>query len=80
MWIPDPEDGYVEAEITSTKADMVVVNCKHGEVGDTATSTHDSSPLFTVQRTLKKDLVQEMNPPKYEKTEDMSNLTFLNVC
>ncbi|KAE9549706.1 hypothetical protein FO519_007082 [Halicephalobus sp. NKZ332] len=27
---------------------------------------------------LKKDLVQEMNPPKFEKTEDMSNLTFLN--
>ena len=30
------------------------------------------------QVTLKKDLVQEMNPPKFEKTEDMSNLTFLN--
>ena len=28
--------------------------------------------------TFKKDLVQEMNPPKFEKTEDMSNLTFLN--
>uniref|UniRef100_A0A8R1HU94 Uncharacterized protein n=1 Tax=Caenorhabditis japonica TaxID=281687 RepID=A0A8R1HU94_CAEJA len=28
--------------------------------------------------TLKKELVQEMNPPKFEKTEDMSNLTFLN--
>ncbi|KAF1769637.1 hypothetical protein GCK72_001454 [Caenorhabditis remanei] len=27
---------------------------------------------------LKKELVQEMNPPKFEKTEDMSNLTFLN--
>ncbi|CAJ0577863.1 unnamed protein product, partial [Mesorhabditis spiculigera] len=28
--------------------------------------------------TLKKELVQEMNPPKFEKTEDMSNLSFLN--
>lgn len=26
----------------------------------------------------KKDLVGQVNPPKYEKTEDMSNLTFLN--
>ena len=34
------------------------------------------SLLFQV--TLKKELVQEMNPPKFEKTEDMSNLTFLN--
>lgn len=23
-------------------------------------------------------MIQEMNPPKFEKTEDMSNLTFLN--
>ncbi|VDN05641.1 unnamed protein product [Thelazia callipaeda] len=28
--------------------------------------------------TLKAEIVQEMNPPKFEKTEDMSNLTFLN--
>jgi len=27
---------------------------------------------------LKKDLCQEMNPPKFERTEDMSNLTMLN--
>jgi myosin heavy chain 6/7 len=31
-----------------------------------------------VEKTLKKDILQEMNPPKFEKTEDMSNLTFLN--
>jgi hypothetical protein len=34
-------------------------------------------PLF-LQVTLKKELIQEMNPPKFEKTEDMSNLSFLN--
>ncbi len=33
-------------------------------------------PLF--QKTVKKDDVQEMNPPKFDKTEDMANLTFLN--
>ena len=27
---------------------------------------------------VKKDLIQEMNPPKFTKTEDMSNLSFLN--
>uniref|UniRef100_A0A1I7VUL1 Myosin head n=1 Tax=Loa loa TaxID=7209 RepID=A0A1I7VUL1_LOALO len=31
-----------------------------------------------VKKTLKKDEMQKMNPPKYEKTEDMANLTFLN--
>jgi len=29
-------------------------------------------------RTIKKDLLQQVNPPKYEKCEDMSNLTYLN--
>ncbi|CAI4222378.1 unnamed protein product [Auanema sp. JU1783] len=30
------------------------------------------------EKTFKADQIQEMNPPKFEKTEDMSNLTFLN--
>jgi len=60
-WIPDAEEGYIGAEIKSTKGDqVVVVNAKGNEV------------------TLKKEQVQEMNPPKFEKTEDMANLTFLN--
>ncbi len=33
---------------------------------------------LSLQVTLKKELALEMNPPKFEKTEDMSNLTFLN--
>lgn len=27
---------------------------------------------------MKKELLQQLNPPKYEKGEDMSNLTYLN--
>uniref|UniRef100_A0A915LYF1 Myosin N-terminal SH3-like domain-containing protein n=1 Tax=Meloidogyne javanica TaxID=6303 RepID=A0A915LYF1_MELJA len=57
---PDQEEGYVAAEITSTKGDQVTVKIASGE------------------KTVKKELIQEMNPPKFEKTEDMSNLTFLN--
>lgn len=30
------------------------------------------------QRTLKKELLQQVNPPKFEKCEDMSSLTYLN--
>ena len=30
------------------------------------------------EKTFKKALVNQVNPPKYEKTEDMSNLTYLN--
>lgn len=38
-------------------------------------------PLFCspqTQKQVKKDQLQQVNPPKYEKTEDMSNLTYLN--
>ena len=30
------------------------------------------------KKVLKKDQVQQVNPPKFEKCEDMSNLTYLN--
>lgn len=30
------------------------------------------------KRVLKKDQVQQVNPPKFERCEDMSNLTYLN--
>ncbi|CAJ0963180.1 unnamed protein product, partial [Mesorhabditis belari] len=41
----------------------------------------DTIKVVTIKQneiTLKKELIQEMNPPKFEKTEDMSNLSFLN--
>ncbi|KHN87676.1 Myosin-4 [Toxocara canis] len=60
-WVPDAEEGFVTAQIKSTKGDMVSVVTSRGN-----------------EITLKAELVQEMNPPKFEKTEDMSNLTFLN--
>lgn len=35
--------------------------------------------LFCIQEmTVKKDKVQQMNPPKFEMIEDMANLTYLN--
>jgi myosin heavy subunit len=29
-------------------------------------------------KTFKKDDIQQMNPPKFEKIEDMANMTYLN--
>ncbi|CAJ0577986.1 unnamed protein product, partial [Mesorhabditis spiculigera] len=60
-WIPDAEEGYIGAEISSDNGDFTTVVTQRGN-----------------QITLKKELIQEMNPPKFEKTEDMANLTFLN--
>ena len=30
------------------------------------------------KKALRKDQVQQVNPPKFERCEDMSNLTYLN--
>ncbi|KAK2147989.1 hypothetical protein LSH36_523g01059 [Paralvinella palmiformis] len=51
-WIADAKEGYLKAEIKSTKGDE--------------------------ERTVKKDVIQQMNPPKFEKITDMANLTYLN--
>ncbi|CAD5223229.1 unnamed protein product [Bursaphelenchus okinawaensis] len=59
-WVPDPTEGFLEAEIKSSKGEQVTVVTSKGE------------------KTLKKDEIQQMNPPKYDRCEDMANLTFLN--
>ncbi|EJW86925.1 myosin [Wuchereria bancrofti] len=44
-------------------------------------SAGDNVTVVTVKGneiTMKKEEVQEMNPPKFRKTDDMANLTFLN--
>ena len=44
-------------------------------------ATGDQVTAVTVKGnevTIKKEELQEMNPPKFTKTEDMANLTFLN--
>ncbi|KAJ8307656.1 hypothetical protein KUTeg_000001 [Tegillarca granosa] len=61
-WIPDPKEGYVAADIQSTKGEEITVKVR------------DTQHMQTV----KKDDLQQMNPPKYDKVEDMANMTYLN--
>ncbi|OXA39110.1 Myosin heavy chain, muscle [Folsomia candida] len=48
--------------------------------GDIRSTEGDFVMVWTgsEEKKFKKDLVGQVNPPKYEKCEDMSNLTFLN--
>ena len=34
--------------------------------------------LFSKEQTLKKEQILQVNPPKFDKIDDMSNLTYLN--
>ncbi|VDK47245.1 unnamed protein product, partial [Cylicostephanus goldi] len=65
-----------------SKKDCWVPDAEEGYIAAEITGTKGDQVTVVTARgnelTLKKELVQEMNPPKFEKTEDMSNLTFLN--
>uniref|UniRef100_A0A8R1EEM3 Myosin motor domain-containing protein n=1 Tax=Caenorhabditis japonica TaxID=281687 RepID=A0A8R1EEM3_CAEJA len=61
-WVPDVSEGFVAAPISVQEGDNL-----------TFTMPADGS-----LKKLMRSEVQEINPAKFEKTEDMSNLTFLN--
>ncbi|KAF0992774.1 hypothetical protein HZS_2692, partial [Henneguya salminicola] len=62
VWVPNEELGFTSASIIDEKPDKVTVR-----VVDTGK-----------QMTLNPDDVQRMNPPKFDKVEDMAELTCLN--
>ena len=90
-WVPDAEDGgwgnngkngngFLKNSPIRSKNDFfspfigfVAAEIKSA-TGDQVTVVTEKGNEVTV----KKEEAQEMNPPKYNKTEDMANLTFLN--
>ncbi|OQR72719.1 myosin heavy chain [Tropilaelaps mercedesae] len=67
-----PYDGKKMTWIPDEKEGFLLGNIESLE-GDKAVVDTPSG-----KRTLKKDQLQQVNPPKYEKCEDMSNMTYLN--
>ena len=62
VWVPNPEHGFVAAKLIEEKGDEVVVEFV------------DSNKRVK----FNKDDIQRMNPPKFNKVEDMAELTCLN--
>ncbi|KAM7532769.1 hypothetical protein Aperf_G00000129579 [Anoplocephala perfoliata] len=62
VWVPQETVGYAAASIIGEDKDDCVVQLQ------------ESGKKLTVP----KDAIQKMNPPKFEKVEDMANLTYLN--
>lgn len=62
VWVPHESAGFVAAGIKGERGDEVEV-----EITDTGKRTF-----------VAKDDIQKMNPPKYNKVEDMADLTCLN--
>ncbi|CAE1280277.1 MYH [Acanthosepion pharaonis] len=62
VWVPSETHGFIGASVKEEKGDEVIV-----EVEDTGKRT----PFH-------RDDIQKMNPPKFNKVEDMAELTCLN--
>ncbi|MFH4974130.1 hypothetical protein AB6A40_000839 [Gnathostoma spinigerum] len=62
VWVPHEKEGFVAGSIKEDRGDDVVV-----EIVETGK-----------KQVLSKDDVQKMNPPKFDKVEDMADLTCLN--
>ena len=63
VWVPHADQGFVQGSVKSENA------AKEELVVELEIGT---------RQTIPKDDVQKMNPPKFDKVEDMSELTFLN--
>ncbi len=61
-WIRDSKEGFVSAEIQRTVDDVLTV------------VTEKTREVKEVRR----DEIEQMNPPKFEKCDDMADLTYLN--
>ncbi|CAJ0963541.1 unnamed protein product, partial [Mesorhabditis belari] len=65
-----------------SKKDVWCPDPEDGYIAGQITGTKGDNVTITTAKgnevTLKKELIQEMNPPKFEKADDMSNLSFLN--
>ncbi|KHN84458.1 Myosin heavy chain, non-muscle [Toxocara canis] len=62
VWVPHETEGFVAGVLKEDRGDDVVI-----EIAETGKKL-----------TLSKDDVQKMNPPKFDKVEDMAELTCLN--
>lgn len=81
-WVPDQKEVYIAGEIVETKGDQTVVKTARGEVCiyrvESIDFSHRSHIDHSQNVTVKTDLVQQMNPPKYMCYDDMADLTYLN--
>lgn len=62
IWVPDEVNGFVTACVKADKGDQVEVQVE------------ETGKRIVVHR----DDIQKMNPPKFNKVEDMAELTCLN--
>lgn len=77
LWIPDPEEGFKKACVKSTVGEKVKVELTDGQVSVKTMSWFFIKDLLQ-EIDIPLNITEQMNPPKFEKIEDMAGLTYLN--
>lgn len=80
VWLKDPDKAFVRGLVLEEQEDgRLLVQCDDGEVGTMASSGNFFAGLHTMQqREVYADQVDKVNPAKFDKTDDMAELTHLN--
>ncbi|KAI8450264.1 myosin type-2 heavy chain 2 [Phakopsora pachyrhizi] len=74
VWLPDEKKGYLAGWIIRD----VTPQDTNKEDSKTDDATVDVRCVDDKTRTIRVDLLEKMNPPKFDKVEDNGELTFLN--
>ena len=92
-WAPDDKGGYCECMLESDDGTKAVVMCGHivSIISCFQMMTKSFKPFLSLsllfimfyqlsfqKKVFKSDEIGQINPPKFEKCEDMANLTYLN--
>ena len=88
VWVNDDEECFKSAQVKSQKGDQITIELPDGQVravrsedecrGNSVAVPQSDFPSSSQEKTVDVSQTQQMNPPKFEKTEDMASLTYLN--
>jgi myosin protein heavy chain len=84
FWLPDEKKGYLACWIIKEHSSSITTNTDHENKENKLSDTAQDEQLVEVgcmddkTRTVKLDILEKMNPPKFNKVEDIADLTFLN--
>ncbi|KAJ7444109.1 P-loop containing nucleoside triphosphate hydrolase protein [Mycena galericulata] len=79
VWVPDVNHGYLAGWVNKEEGDFGEVNMAAG--GDVCRVSFKRKSILTLNtkfRTVPLYALSKMNPPKFDRVEDIADLTFLN--
>ncbi|KAA1113840.1 hypothetical protein PGTUg99_026504 [Puccinia graminis f. sp. tritici] len=84
FWLPDEKKGYIACWIIKDQQSATATTTSTDQDPPETAPTSNDQQLVEVRcvddktRTVKLDILEKMNPPKFNKVEDIADLTFLN--